>query len=72
MELLIPAKNQAAKLAESQQIGGQVEHCLRRDENGVFGYLAYRNNSTLEDFMSWDRPIDAIEIPVKLKFCTGP
>jgi hypothetical protein len=52
-------------------VGGEIEHCLKKDADGAYGYILYRNNNTLEDYMSWDRPVDAIEIPTKMKFCTA-
>ena len=51
--------------------GCEIEHCLKRNEEGLYGYLLYRNNNTLEDYMSWERPVDAVQIPTKLKFCTA-
>lgn len=71
LEYFIPAKNQAVKATESAAIGGAIEHALKQDANGTFGYLLYRNNSTLDNFMSWTRPVDAVSIPVDLKFCTA-
>jgi len=62
---------QEQKAAEIAAEGGEIEHSLKRGEDGVFGYLLYRNNSTLEDFMTWDRPVDAVQIPTKLRFCSA-
>ena len=65
------ADDQALKAIEVEAFGEEIEKCLRKDENGVYGYILYRNNSTLQDFMSWDRPVDAIEVPPRMKFCTS-
>ena len=58
-------------MPKPKQVGGEIEHCLKKDADGTYGYILYRNNNTLEDYMSWDRPVDAIEIPTKMKFCTA-
>ena len=70
-ECFIPADSQEQKKKELADENGQLEHCLRTNKAGLLGYVFYRNNSTLHEFMTWDRPVDAVEIPTKLKFCSS-
>ena len=51
----------------------EVETERVRGADGVFGYCLYRNNSGYlnDEIFLWERPVDAIEIPVSLKFCSA-
>ena len=71
VQMFIPADDQEQKRKELTQEGGQLEHCLTTNSEGLLGYVFYRNNSTLHEFMTWDRPVDAVQIPTKLKFCSA-